>query len=611
MGWVPVPLLLGVLFDEQTLGNRGFSMFDIVGRLAEGRTQADAGARLDALAGVLAQQYPREWVDRNGESRRLTVLSHRESLAPPGEREELVLAVSATATLVLLIVLLACANVAGLLLARAIARRHEIAVRLTLGATRLRLSAQLLAESLVLGLAGGTLGMVAVHWLSSFARRFAILDSFDLRPDWRVMLVAVSLSVLCALAFGLTPLIQSLRIDLRSGLSSQATTVQSSRLRGTLIAGQVAVSFVLIVLAAVAARGVRAHLDTDPGIALDDLLLGRLDMGVFARDSVREAAYIRQVDELITATPGVRSAATTTLLPRGNTHSGMTALMPDGDSLSVESNAVSARYFETVGLRPLEGRVPDARDASTAELIAVVNREFARAWGVPVVGRTIEFAGGRSARVVGVVGEVNYHLQDSAVRPLVYLVDERHRRYRGMVVQMLVRAQPGAAADVARVLQRTIRDAFPDVVTPVVEPLRQWIGRQAQPQQIAARLALGIGAVELALATVGLYGLLMYALLGRTREMGVRLALGANPGRASWAVLQSGLRYTAVGAVCGLLLGVPAALLSRRSMLVAGAVDAVPFMAAFACVLVAVALASIVPARRAARIHPVAALRHD
>jgi predicted permease len=601
-----MPALTGL---TDILTDRRHRRFHLVGRLADGQTVTETSARLASLASLLAEQFPEAWRDMNGETRALTVLDHRDSLAPPGAREELVLGIVVTSTLVLLIILLACTNVAGLLLGRAVARQHEVAVRLTLGATRRRLGAQLLTESLLLGLAGGTLGMLAVKWVTDFARTFPLLDGFDLRPDWRVLQVAFALSLLCPLLFGLAPMLQSIRLDVQAGLRGRANTVQRNRLRGVLIAAQVTVSCVFIQLALHAARGVRNHMNADPGIALDNLLVVQLELRGLARDSARVNAYIEQVREGVAAVPGVRNVATTHLLPFGNVTTYVRANRPDGEPLPIEENEVSENFFETVALQPIEGRVTDARDRASSRKVAVVNREFARAWGAPVVGRTIEFERLGSYEIVGVVDNVQYHQNRESHRPLVYFVADAPRPF--LPPALLIRIQPGAEGSIAAALLPSLREQFPDVVAPSVETMRGYLAKQTQPQQISARAALGIGAAELAMATIGLYGLLLFAVSARTREMGVRLALGATASHASWAVLRSGLTYAGAGAILGLMLGVPSALLLGQAILGERAEDPVPVIAAIASVTVASLLAALVPAVRARRTEPAVALRHE
>jgi predicted permease len=612
IGWLPAPLLPAVAGEPFALVSRGARGFQIVGRLATGQKLEQATPRLDALAAALARQYPDQWIDDHGESRLLSVLSHRQSLAPPGQRAPVIAALIGFVGLVSLVLLLVCTNVAGLLLARALSRQHEVAVRLSLGATRSRLLAQLMVENLLLGAIGGALGVLAVQWLSSFAGHIALLDGFDLQPDWRVLLLAFVLTVLCALLFGLAPAAHSLRADLRSGLSAPIASAARARLRGAMIVMQVAVSCVLVLLALMAARGVRSHLRIEPGIAIDNLLIARLEAGPLARDSLRESAYVHDVLELTRDLPGVLGAALTTMLPFGGTTRRAEVIRPDGRQFITEWNDVSADYFETVGLRPTDGRVTGAADRESAAPLAVVSREFARAWGAPVTGRVIDILGQRGVRIIGVVDEVRYHQRQQQPLPMIYRVREHSLPSRTEVC-LLARVRPAEEAAVAAALQRRMRAQFPDAVLPTIQPMSRYLAERPDilVQRIGARVALGVSAVELALATVGLYGLLLFALVARTRELGVRLALGASPRRAGWAVMRSGVYYVLVGAAGGLLLAVPLVLVTSRAMLGVRPADPLPFAVTLACVLAVCALAALLPARRAARIQPAAALRHD
>jgi predicted permease len=620
-GWVPATMAPTIEGRPGSLTERGEHAYELIGRLAPGFTQASASARLTILAEALAQQYPNEWVvrtDAGDHTLKLTLFTQRESLLQENDRLETAGIFAAVAAMIGLVLALACVNVAGLLLARALARRHEIAVRLTLGASRNRLLLQLFTESTLLALLGGGLGCLITLWFAQYARTRGFISGNELVLDWRVLIGAVGVSLLCALAFGFAPALQSLRTDLRSQLSSSsAMSDVRSGLRGGLIAVQVSVSFVLILLAVVMTRGVRARLNADLGFDTRQLMVARLENYVFSNDTARWAAYLTTVTETARRFPGVRAIATTRHVNLGGSGGGSRVEFPGSAARMVASNTVGADYFETLGLRPLRGRVFTRDDRIGAPKVAVVNWTLAQREGGDVIGKSFRH-GLEQFTIVGVVPDIIYGDPYETAKSYVYFAAAQQAppspqdRYDfTRPGYLMVRLAPGIQRAIADELSKAIRSALPNEVPPVLQPMREYIAAQSSEDRKTSLIAFAIGALELTLAMVGLYGLLLFGLIARTREIGVRLALGAEPIQAGWAVMRDGLRYAAIGVCIGLLLGVPTAMIAANVMSGVRALDPVPFVIALAIVLLAAALASIVPTRRAARVEPAAALRHD
>jgi hypothetical protein len=424
------------------------------------------------------------------------------------------------------------------------------------------------------------------------------------------MVVALMTSCACALIFGLAPTLQSLRVELKSAMSGTGASPRRNRLRGALIALQVAASCVLIMLAFTAVRGVRSYATVDPGIELDGLVSMEIDRSVFGHDSVRAHLYTQTVRDLVHTIPGVRSAASTAIVPLGQSTSTAYVDLPGRKQEEIEINTVGNAFFQTVNINPVRGRVFNASDSRTSEPVAVVNRAFLDRYGAGVLDATLKVSERAGVRIVGVVPEIAYHELGRPPAPLIYVMDEQipsgasHERF-------LMRVMPGGEAAVVTALHEQMRVRFPDLVVPVVETLRQSTARQAQPYRVGGNVALAIGGIELALAAVGLYGLLMVAILARTREIGVRLALGATARAASWAVMRDGLRYTAYGAGFGMIAAIPASVAAASVFPGARAGDAVAFVAAFGSVLGIAAIAAYMPVRRAGRVDPATALRAD
>ncbi|MEX2284675.1 MAG: ADOP family duplicated permease [Gemmatimonadota bacterium] len=605
-GWVPATAMAARGTSDLTRGNRAF---ELIGRLPANVTRTAAYARLDVLGTNLAAQYPVNWIDDRNEVRKITLLTQRESLLKPGDSAAMLMAIGFCAALVLLVLILACTNVAGLLLAKALARRHEIAVRLTIGASRARLLRQLLTESIVLALIGGALGTLATVWAVAAVSNTELFNAINLRPDWSVFAGAIGVSLLCALLFGFAPATQSLKADLRSVLGSGSlVTSGKSSLRGALIAVQVSVSFVLILLALVAARGVSTQTRGNPGFQTDGLVLVFLESATLYPDSASNARYVRDARQILESLPGVQSSSIAMMPPLSSGRTSATISFPGGEARNIELNRVGPGYFHTIGIPVLRGRVPDRIGVANAPRTAVVNETFARSYGREVVGELVDIEG-RNVEIVGVVKDVKYHsVGESALSYLYAAADELAPLQFGSLV---ARVAPGADRSVMDALRTQMRERHPEMVPPRTVTMLSFLRDYTQSQRFASRIALTAGGIELALAAVGLYGLLLFALMARTREIGLRLALGAEAREASWAVMRDGVRFAAIGGACGLLVGVPAALIVRTMVVGVNPEDPVPFIAALTLVLLAAGTAAYIPARRAARIEPAAALRTD
>jgi predicted permease len=592
IGWVPAPLMPAMTGAASVLTDRNARQFWLVGRLAPGRAVESARARLTALAAALADQNPEAWRDTTrNQAHVVSIRTREQAMAPP---TEVWLAIAAIAALVLFVVALACTNVAGLLLARAIGRRHEVAVRLTLGASRPRILQQLLTESVLLAAIGGTLGLLGTMWLVRFAGRFSSdMDALDLQPDWRVFAATAGFSLASALFFGLAPALQTLRVDLKSTLRSHSVAGERSRLRGALIAGQVAVSCLLILIAFNASRGARRYLNGDPGYNTAGLMSMHVTLTGFGNDTARQAAYLTELHDRLTAMPGVSSV----------TRGGLPWTPRRGGQGWQSINRVGVNYFETLQIPLLSGRSFTEADLRSSARVVVVSRELAKREGADP-GKVISVGQGSSAEVIGIVEDVT--------RPGLHPMGVIYQLVgRNDATNFLTRVAPGTERTVATQLQEQLRDRYPEVVPPRAETIAEDLRGDTEDERITAGVALGVGAVELALATVGLYALLLYALFARAREIGVRVALGANPRAAVWTVMRDGLRYATIGALIGLVLGVPASILASNSFIGSSATDPVPFVAALVTVLIAAMLAAFLPARRAADIQPMANLRHE
>lgn len=615
-GWASVslwPTLSGdseILTEAGARGNLSAELFSLVGRLAEGQTFASAQERLNTLVAGMFEAEPDSWLDRGGGRRTVLLLTHRQSIAPPGQRGELVASVTLTTALVTLLLVLVCTNVAGLLIARALARRREVSVRLALGASRRRILLQMLTESLLLALVGGALGMLALQVLVRLSSGLVFLQPFDLDPDGRVVLTALLLCAVCALLFGAAPALHAMRTDLRSGLGAPMATGERSRMRGLLIASQVAASFLLIFLGVSAARTVRSELGRDLAVSLDGVFAGEIRTPrAVAVDQERRDLFVTELLDLVSGTPGVRAATTSYATPFGWLLPTQIVLS-DGTQGQVRWNAVGTGYFEALGIRSASGRVFDAIDRKGSQSVVVVNEAFIRAFPQTGLGTSLEVESSDTRWViVGIIPDALLTLEHGPARPLVYLPATQLSIPAGST--LIVAVARGAAGSLASELRPRIRERFPEVAAPDLRPLHDLLAAELSPQRITSRVALGVGVIELVLAAAGLYGLCLVALMGKRREVGIRLALGATPYKAGWAVVRSGLLYASMGAGLGLMMGAPTMTVATYALPGLGATDLVALVVTSAVVTAAALLAAWVPARHAARVQPGAALRED
>jgi predicted permease len=607
--WVPVPTY--AVYSPASvagLSNRTFRRWSVLARLAAGTSRDDAMQRLTVTSRRLADTDPRAWRDERGAPLKISVLSQRQSIVRPDDVQAQAFLATITA-IVLVIMILACVNVAGLMLARAITRRHEIAVRLTLGASRSRLIAQLLTEALLLALLGGAIGLLVTYWVITAAGKSRLLEAFDLTADWRVYGVAALVSLLSVLVFAVTPIGQALRVDVKAGLSGEGVVGARAGVRGRLIALQVCLSCLLMLIAMSTGRGVTAKLYGGANLDLDNILVAELQLSSFRRDSLRAATYLEDGLNVLRSIPGVQHVTLTSRVPLtgGEPWVPSTIDLPSSGPTLVGHHEVGPGYFETLGIRLESGRTVREQDVGSTTAV-VVNRAFADAWGSEVVGRAI-LLNGRELNIVGVVENVAHHAGEHARMPYIYSAARSTAWWRAPRVFIVARVHPAAQQQVTAQLTRTYHRRYDNRPPPSIATLRSRVDAVTAPQRYVANFALILGTTELVLAALGLYSLLLYTLMSRTREVGLRIALGARPHHASFTIIRSGLAYVAAGTLLGLLLCIPAAISAADSFIGVDARDPVPFIAMVGSILVASAAAAILPALKAARVEPMRALR--
>jgi putative ABC transport system permease protein len=569
---------------------------------------------MSAIADRLARQYPefdRYWT--------VNLEPLRDSLIRDVKTSLLVLLGA-----VALLLAVACANVANLLLARHTARRREIAVRAAIGAGKGRVIRQLLTESLVLGVTGGLLGLAfaraAVSGLTALAPR-SLTATAEIAIDLRIVAFAFALSLATGLLFGLAPAVSLFRTDLVTGLREGARGATSHHgLRNALVAAEVALSIVLLAGAGLLFRTLLGLQSTDPGLDPARVLTFRVSIpGAKYRQPVERLQFFTRALGSLRAIPGVASASAINTLPFQGLPSATSISIAGrppaaaGEMLTSTIRTVMPGYFQTVGIHILQGRDFDMRDnAADAPYRFIVNQTFARRFlaGQDPLAQSV------SARmqdknpygqIIGVVGDVREGALDREPTPTIYY-NQGHMPSTSMVFVLRTPLDPVVLADSAR---RVIRDLDPAQPVADVIPMDQIIGETYARQRFSATLLTGFSLVALLLAAAGIYGVLAYSVTERTREIGVRMALGADAGRVIGMILASGAKVVAAGSVAGLG---AAYLLTRtlKSMLYGVDVhDAATFLTVPAVIAAAALVAAWLPARRAARIAPAQALRAE
>lgn len=608
---------------EDALTNRGGRSLFLLGRLRPGVTLEQAQAQFDAVGQRQFEAHRESWSDIRGQGRRVTLVPESGSRVLPDLRGPLAAFLGLLTTGVGLVLLVACTNLAGLLLARATARQREIGLRLALGAGRARLLRQLVTESVLLALPGGVLGVLLAAWgtqaLSAFQPPLPVPVHLDLGLDARVLGFACALTLATGVLFGLAPALEATRLDLLPALRDVGAAGggrRAARLRRALVVGQVAVSLLLLGGAGLFLRSLARAQAIDPGFKTRRVLLASLapSLGGYGEDE-RRGLYERLL-ERVTGLPGVVSASLTTSVPlsadggrRGVSIEGYGAQV--GEDLEVPAAAVGPDYFATLGLPLVRGRGPSGSDRAGAPPVAVVNETFARRYwpGQDPVGRRLSLSGdqGPFLEVVGVARDAKYRTLGEEPLPFVYtaLLQEETAD-----ATLLVRTD-GDPSALAPSLKAALRGFDPRLPVFDLRTLRSSLGLALLPARLAGAVAGAAGTLALLLSAIGIYGITAWSVARRTREVGLRMALGARPGDVLRMMVRQGLRLTLTGLALGGAATLALGRLLRGWLYGVGPADP-PALLGAAALLGSVALAACwLPARRAARADPVAALRAE
>jgi predicted permease len=600
------------------LDRRGQRWLFVKARLKPGVTAGTADANL----GVLSEQLRAEHPQTNRERTLTAVPSAGVRIHPSGDGLMLTLGI-ALMVAVGLVLVVACANLASMLLARAASRRREIGIRLAIGAGRGRLVGQLLTESLVLALAGAAGGLLLAGWLTRAAASvqlpIPIPVALDLRIDWRVLVFTLGVSLAAGVLAGLAPALKASSRTLADALRPESGASVAGRrwtLRDGLVAFQMAVTVVLLVASGLLIRSLTAAQATDPGFQVEGLAVVSTDSGMLNYDEERGRQFWEQAVERARGLPGVESVALASRLPFSLNFNQATFHLPGvnapGDrGTIISTSSVSADYFTTIGVPILQGqgftwgRGPDAtREAIVSEATA------RRYWpGESPLGRRMRLrtADGPVVEIVGVSADYRVQTVGEPPTPYVHLaLPERPSGYH-----VLVARTRGSAAATLAAMRRELLALNDDVVFLDNQTMEQQVAATLLPVRAGAWIVSVVGAVAMLLAAIGLYGVIAYSVARRTREIGVRMALGANRADVIALVMRQGLTVAVVGLAAGSVLALLAARAVSGLLYGVGSTDWAAWTGATAMLLAVAAAANLLPARRAARVQPSVALRGE
>ncbi len=619
--WVPMmahPQVARGFFAENFDSRRAL-LFQAVGRLKPAVTIDQANANLKTIADQLAREYPN---DNGGRSLALRPLA--QSTINPGFRQNLVRVGGLLMTIVGLVLLIACANVANLLLARASVRQREVAVRLSLGASRARLIRQLLTEGLLLAALAGALGLLLAYWAQGalWAARPPALaaDSLDLTPGVRVLVFTALVSLLTAIVFGLAPALSSSRPDLVSELKQRAGGSAGSNrpwsLRNVLVAGQIALSLVALLGAALFVKSLGRAQRISPGFDHERLAVLTINLGAQGYDEERGRDFQRRMLERVRALPGVEKATLSTGIPlfQGDI---LRTVFTEGVDPSdrkngrlVQLNTVEPGYLQAVGIALVRGRDFAESDHVEAPHVVVVNETMARQFwpDQEAIGKRFKFFGQDWwNEVVGVARDSKYNFIGEDATPQIYL---SLRQTYAPAVSLQVRSggDPSAALGMARQQVQGMDRSLP--ITNVFT-YASILDQNLWAPRTGAYLLGVFGLLSLGLAVIGIYGVMSYSVSQRTRELGVRMALGAGQSDVLRLVVRQAALLSGAGIVVGLALSLAASRLVANLLFDMSARDPLTFVGVPLLLAAAALLASLKPAWRATRVDPTIALRSE
>ncbi|MBV8858093.1 MAG: ABC transporter permease [Acidobacteria bacterium] len=602
-----------IAFSAEDRAQPGSHFLNVLGRLKEGVSVEQASAEMATVAARVEQSL-------GG-----TNVGHQVVVVPLHEQ---VVGGARTALLVLLgavalVLLIACANVANLLLARAAARRREVAVRAALGASRWRIIRQLLAESLLLSGSGGALGLLLAVWgvdLLVGLDPEGVQRAGEVTLDWRVLAFTLGLSVLTGLLFGLAPALQASKTDFVESLKEGGRSGQGlarSRLRSSLVVAEVALTLVLLVGAGLLLKSFSRLLAVDPGLDPHHVITMAVSLPQAKYgEPQRITAFYEQLLQEAAALPGVQAAGVVSVLPlTGDDTSNFVQIegrapLPPGQAMRAGRRNVSADYFRALGIPLKRGRAFTPADTAEAQRVLVINEAMARSFfaGEDPVGKRVRTSDKSPwAEVVGIVGDVRHQGLDVDTRPEMFFP---HLQTPSRQMTLVVRSE-GDPVALAGPLRERVRSIDKDQPVGNVKTMEGWLSESVASRRFSAALLGVFAAAAAALAALGLYGVVSYSVAQRTHEIGLRVALGARPRDVLRLVIGQGMTLTLVGTGVGVAVALALTRVMSGLLFGVGATDPAVFVTVPLLLAAVALLACYIPARRATKVDPMVALRYE
>ena len=621
--WIPMAMAEELRRSPGLLTDRDSHWMNVLARLKPGVTLDQATAEMQAIAARLNQTYPNE---------RASNTSAKVSTEMDGRWEEVASTMKSAGAIAMaivgLILLIACANVANLMLARAAARRKEIGIRLALGASRIRLIRQLLTESLLLSLLGGALGLLLAFWVTDLMEGFVpvlqynIIENF-FALDSRALVFTLVISLATGLIFGLAPAWHSSNPDVVPVLKGDLNAGQRGKgrrfsLRPALVVVQVALSLAVLVCGGLFIKSFRQAQTMDPGFATKNALIATIDPELVGYDSERSRNFFRQAIERASSLPGVEAAAAARLLPLGDSSNSNGPVLKEGETLArgsagrtIMTNVISSGYFRAMQIPIVDGRDFDDRDHVKSQRVVIINQQMAESlWpGESAVGKRILI--GADSRdlleIAGVVKTGKYRNLAEYAKPYIYY-PMTQRRPANMNLVMRTSVDPRGLAGAIR---KEVQNIDRSVPVSSVKTMTEHLTYALWAPNMAASFSLAFGVLAILLSAVGLYSVMAYVVSQRTREVGIRMALGANRADVMKMITVQGMRLAVIGVVIGLLLSLGLARALSSLLIGVSGYDVTTFVIVPALLVFVAFIACYLPARRATKIDPLVALRYE
>lgn len=621
--WVPMAMVEELRRSPGLLASRDSHWMNVLARLKPGATIEQASAEMQAIAARLNEAYPNER-DSNTSAKVLSEMDGRWGEATPVMKSAGAIAMA----IVGLILLIACANVANLMLARSAARRKEIGIRLALGASRGRLVRQLLTESLLLSILGGAFGLLLAYWVTDLMEGFVpvlqynIVDNF-FSLDSRALVFTLVISLATGLIFGLAPAWHSSNPDVVPILKGDLDARQRAKgrrfsLRPTLVVIQVALSLAVLVCGGLFIKSFRQAQTMDPGFATKDALIATLDPELVGYDTERSRNFFKQAIERASSLPGVEAAATARLLPLGDSSNSNGPILKEGETLArgsagrtIMTNVISSGYFRAMQIPIVDGRDFDDRDHARAQRVVIINQHMAEMlWpGESAVGKRILIGTDSKdpIEVVGVVKTGKYRNLAEDPKPYFYYpMTQRRPAMMALVMRTNVDSRSLAGA-----IRKEVQNIDRSVPIASVKTMTEHLTYALWAPNMAASFSLAFGVLAILLSAVGLYSVMAYVVSQRTREVGIRMALGANRADVLKMITVQGMRLAVIGVVIGLLLSLGLARALSSLLIGISGYDVTTFVVVSSLLVLVAFIACYLPARRATKIDPLTALRYE